>query len=77
MKSLEKAVVAMLLLGGVVSGLMLPGCASQRNRSQETLSKQDKDLVAAIESQKARGDLTPTEAALEKDSVKRDHLLRF
>ena len=67
----------MVALGAVVLGLTLSGCAHFKNKNPEILSRQDKDSVAAIERQKASGDLTSTEAALEKDSVRRDHILKF
>jgi outer membrane murein-binding lipoprotein Lpp len=77
MNSLAKAAFVMVALGVVVSGLTLSGCSHFKNKNSEILSRQDKDSVAAIERQKANGDLTSTEAALEKDSVRRDHILKF
>ena len=67
----------MLLLGVAVSGLTLSGCASQKNKAPETVSLQDKSAAAAIDRREARGRLTSTEAAIEKDSLERDHLLKF
>jgi len=66
-----------MVMPGVVLGLAVSGCASLKNKNPETLSRQDKDSVAAIEQQKASGDSTSTEAAMEKDSVARDHILKF
>lgn len=77
MNSLEKATFVMVALSAVVLGFTLSGCSHFKNKNPETLSRQDKDSVAAIERQKASGDLTSTEAALEKDSVRRDHILKF
>ena len=77
MKSLGKKVLVTLMSGAIVSGIMFSGCSFRRNISPGTLSRQDKDSVSVIEREKARGDLTPTEAALAKDSIARDHLLQF
>ncbi len=77
MNSLEKAAFVMVALGVVVFGFTLSGCTHFKNKNPEILSRQDKDSVAAIERKKANGDLTSTEVALEKDSVRRDHLLQF
>jgi hypothetical protein len=77
MNSLAKAAFVMVALSVVGLGFTLSGCSHFKNKNPEILSRQDKDSVAAIERQKANGDLTSTEAALEKDSVRRDHILKF
>lgn len=77
MSSIEKAALTMFMLGVAVLGLTLSGCSSLKNKNPETLSRQDRDAVAAIERQKASGDSTVTEAAMEKDSLARDHILKF
>ena len=77
MNPLEKTAFAMVTLGVVVLGLTLSGCSHFKNKNTGTVSRQDKDSVAAIEQQKASGDSTSTEAAMEKDSVARDHILKF
>jgi long-chain acyl-CoA synthetase len=77
MSLVEKVVLTMFVLGVAVSGLTLSGCASQKNKNPETLSRQDKDSAATIDRGEARGRLTSTEAAMEKDSLERDHILKF
>ena len=65
------------MLGVFVSGFTLEGCFSLKNKNPETLSRQDKDSAATIDRQEASGDSTSTGAAIEKDSLKRDHILKF
>jgi hypothetical protein len=77
MNPLERVASVMVVLGVVVLGHALSGCSHFKNKDPEALSRQDKDSVAAIERQKASGDSTSTEAAMEKDSLARDHLLQF
>jgi len=77
MSSVEKVVLTMLILGVALSGLALSGCASQKNKNPETVSLQDKNAVATIDRREARGILTSTEAAMQKDSLERDHILKF
>ena len=77
MKSIEKAVFATAILGVIVSGFTLSGCSSLKNKNPEAISRQEKDSAATIDRKEARGRLTSTEAAIEKDSVERDHLLKF
>jgi hypothetical protein len=66
-----------LILGVALSGLTLSGCAWKKNKSPETVSLQDKNAAATIDRREARGILTSTEAAMQKDSLERDHLLKF
>ena len=73
----EKVVLTMFVIGVALSGLTLSGCASQKNKNSETVSLQDKNAAATIDRREARGILTSTEAAMEKDSLERDHLLKF
>ncbi len=77
MRSVEKVVLKLFILGVALSGLALSGCASQKNKNPETVSPQDKSAVATIDRREARGILTSTEATLQKDSLERDHLLKF
>ena len=77
MNSLEKKVLRGVILGGVVSGLFFSGCTSLKNKNPEIVSRQEKDSAATIDRKEARGRLTSTEAAIEKDSVERDHLIKF
>jgi outer membrane murein-binding lipoprotein Lpp len=77
MNSMRKITLAMLMLGVVAAGLILSGCSSLKHKSPETLSRQDRDSAAVIERQEANGDSTSTEAAIEKDSLKRNHLIQF
>ena len=77
MSSVEKVVLTMLVLGVALSGLALSGCVSQKNKAQETVSLQDKNAAATIDRREARGILTSTEAAMQKDSLERDHILKF
>jgi len=77
MSSVEKVVLTMLILGVALSGLALSGCASQKNKNPETVSLQDKNAAATIDRREARGILTSTEATMQKDSLERDHLLKF
>jgi hypothetical protein len=77
MNLFEKAAFKIFLVGALVSGLALPGCSYLKNKNPETLSRQDKDSASDIDRQEASGDLTSTEASMEKDSLKRDHILKF
>ena len=77
MSSIEKAVLGRVILGAVFLGLTLSGCSSLKNKNPETVSRQEKDSAATIDRKEARGRLTSTEAAMEKDSVERDHLIKF
>jgi hypothetical protein len=77
MNSLAKAAFVMVALGAIILGFTLSGCASQKNKAPETVSLQDKNAAATIDRREARGILTSTEAAMEKDSLERDHLLKF
>ena len=74
MHSLKKVALIIVILGVIVSGFTFSGCFYAKNKNPETTSRQDKDSVATIEHQEASGDLTSTEAALEKDSVRRSSL---
>lgn len=77
MRALKKAMLTMFVLGVAISGLTLLGCSHLKNKNPEALSRQDRDSAATIERQEASGDSTSTEAAMEKDSLARDHLLQF
>lgn len=77
MNSLDKVDLAVLLVGVLVAGVMLSGCVSQKNKNPETVSRQDKDSAATIDRQEASGDSSATEAAIQRDSLERDHLLKF
>jgi len=77
MKSYEKAGLKIVIQVLFVSGLILSGCSHLKNKGPETLSPQEKDSATTIERQEANGDLTSTEAAMEKDSLKREHLIQF
>ena len=77
MNSFEKTALTMLMLVVVVSGLILSGCSYLKNKKTDTVSRQEKDSVATIEHQEASGESTHTEAAIEKDSLAREHILKF
>ena len=66
-----------MMMGVVILGLILSGCAGLKNENSQTVSQQDKDSVATIERQEAGGGLTSAEAAMEKDSLKQDPILKF
>jgi len=73
----EKVVLTMVVLGITVSGFAFSGCASQKNKNPETVSLQNKNAAATIDRREAGGILTSTEASIEKDSLERDHILKF
>lgn len=77
MNSLEKTVVIVLMLGIAFLGLTLSGGSYLKNKNPEPVSQQDRRSVAAIEREENSGNLTSTEAAIEKDSATRAHSIKF
>jgi hypothetical protein len=77
MNALEKTALSLVILSNVVLGFTSSGCAYSKNKSPESLSRQDRGSVAAIERREVSGDLSAHEAAIEKNAYDNGHRIKF